>query len=517
MNKIFNKAGLVFMAIAFLWAGLYMLCAQLLVFLKPQFIIICKNEMIFPVHIIAIVMICTILIEIMNARNTISIKMAIITLILLAVGPRFYLLQNVSIAQTSDYTTYLVNSMSIYENFSVSPEWQLYFGAVAANVPIICGIFALGFNLFGASLSVGLYMNVFFYTGAVVALYFIALRFTGKNPAFLTAAIYALWPNNICYSVSLSSEPMYIFFLFSGLALFIYGLQTRGIMLFVSMFWSGIILGLSQAIRPVTVIFIFSIGLVLLFYGNKKPADNGSYLYKKKLVILSTLLVAYMLTLWGLGLYTSRILPVISKPSYGWSVFEGSNTNTYGQWDPRSTDVQDLVIAQYPLEQVQKVLLEKGIERIKSYDSSTLALLMANKTKNIFGNCNTFYRELRDYITAQPTMVESGSVPAIILAWGELSFWLYRMLALYFIYICFKCLYYILINKARRTVGRLFYMILPICGIMALHLLVTSIERYNYPAIPIMIMICMTYLDNSHFRLFKKRMVCQDECNEYSI
>ncbi len=505
MNKAYNKACTIFVAITFLWAGLYMLCSQLFVLFKPKYLLIYKNEIMFPVHIISIIIICVILKIIMDAKNNISIKAAIIALIIFAVVPRVYLLLNVSIEQASDYATYLVNSISILNNFSVSPEWQLYFGAVAANVPIICGIFAFGFKLFSASLSVGLYMNVFFYTGAVVALYLIALRFSAQNTAFLTAAIYALWPNNICYSVSMSSEPMYIFFLFGGLALFIYGLPIRGIMHWVSTILSGIILGLSQAIRPVTVIFIFSIGLVLLFYCKQKPAAISSHLCKQRLVILSTLIAAYVITLGGLGLYTGRILPIVSKPSYGWSVFEGANINTYGQWDPRSTDVQDLVIAQYPLEQVQKVLLEKGIERIKSYDSTTIAVLIANKASNIFGNSDTFYRDLRDSITLPSAIVTSKSTAAAILAWGELSFWLYKMLALSFIYICFKCLYFIATKQEWGSVNRLFIMILPVCGIMAVHLLVTSIERYNYPAIPIMIMICMTYFENISFNFILKK------------
>ncbi|NLK50883.1 MAG: hypothetical protein GX295_00325 [Syntrophomonadaceae bacterium] len=501
MNKILNKACTVFMAIAFLWAGLYMLCSQLLSIHQSEFM----DYRIAAVSIILILGILYACKKVMDGKNEISLKMAVLILILLAVIPRYFLLHNVSVEQTSDYATYLVNSLSIYENFSVSQDWQLYFGAIAGNVPIICGIFALGFKLLGASLAVGLFMNVLFYTGAVVALYFLALRFTGKNTAFLTAAIYALWPNNICYSVSMSSEPMYIFFLFSGLALFTYGLQIRGIMLLASMLLSGAVLGLSQAIRPITVNFILSIVLVLVFYSNRKTAENSSHSFKQRLVILSTLIVAYMITLWGLGLYTSKIVPIVSKPSYGWSLFEGSNINTYGQWDPESSKVLSRVMSEYPLEQVQTVLLGKGIERIKSYDAPTLIHLLEMKTRNVFGNGDLFNKELRSYITAQPTLIKSGSVPMVILAWGQLSFWLYRMLALYFIYICFRCMYFILTMRERENVYRLFVMILPVCGIMAVHLLLTSIERYNYPAIPIMIMIGMTFMERYSF-IFRKRM-----------
>jgi len=499
-----DKARTVFMAIAFLWAGLYMFCSQLFDIHQPKFM----DYPIFAVSIILILGIFYTLKKVIDGKNKITVKMAVPILILLAVVPRYFLLHNVSIEQTSDYATYLVNSMSIYENFSVSQDWQLYFGAIAGNVPIICGIFALGFKLFGASLTVGLFMNVFFYTGAVVALYFLALRFTEKNTAFLVAAIYALWPNNICYSVSMASEPMYIFFLFTGLALFVYGLQTRGIMLLASMILSGAVLGLSQAIRPVTVIFILSIVLVLVFYSNRMTAENRSHSFKQRLVILGTLIVAYMITLWVLGLYTSNIVPIVSKPSYGWSLFEGSNINTYGQWDPESSKVLSRVMSEYPLEQVQTVMLGKGIERIKSYDAPTLTHLFKMKTRNVFGNGDLFNKELRSYITAQPTMIKSGSVPMAILAWGHLSFWLYRMLALYFIYICFRCLYFILTSQEREKVYRLFVMILPVCGIMAVHLLLTSIERYNYPAIPIMIMIGMTFMVKYPFPFDSKRIGC---------
>jgi 4-amino-4-deoxy-L-arabinose transferase-like glycosyltransferase len=511
MTEILKKARTVLIVIAFLWAGLYMLCAQMVVWqfstlFKLPALLASKSEiMYFPGNFIGIILILAIVYACRKIKINLSLTMAVITLVLLAVIPRYYLLHNVSIEQTSDYVTYYVNTISILENFSVAPDWQLYFSAAAANVPIICGIFALGFKLFGTSISVGLYMNVFFYAGAVVALYFIALRFMGPNTAFMSAAIYALWPNNISYSVSLSSEPMYVFFLFSGLAIFINGLQTRGTMLFVSISLSGIVLGLSQAVRPVTVIFIFSIALVLiLFYHNNKPASNNSCTLKHKLILFSTLILAFVITLWGLGLYTSKILPTISKPSYGWSLFEGANINTYGQWDPVSSAIQDTIVAEYPLEQVQTIFLQMGIDRIKSYDSNQLANLLAIKTKNVFGNGDYFNRDLNIYVTSQPTIIQSGSVPRPILAWGDLSFWLYRILAFYFMYICFKCLYLTLIKKETGKVNRLFCMILPVCGIMTIHLLLTSIERYNYPAIPIMIMICMLFSEKYPYDSCKK-------------
>lgn len=500
--KILNKARTVLMGIAFLFAGLYMFCAQIVEGIYRLFKNFFANEFsLLPGHFVSIILVLGILYickKIMDGKNNIPTVTAVIILILLAVIPRLYLLLSVTMEQTSDYNTYLVNSLSIYRAFSVAPEWQQYFGGFASNVPIICGIFALGFKIFGASLAVGLYMNIFFYTGAVVALYFIALGFTTKNTAFLTAAVYALWPNNISYSVSMASEPMYIFFLFSGLMLFIYALRMKGIIKGVNIFLAGLVLGLSQAIRPVTVIFIFSIVLIFIFFNNRKDFEHGSLVFCRKASVICTLLLAYTLSHWGLNLYTSKILPVIAKPTYGWTVFEGANINTFGQWDPASSAIQNKVSAEYPLEQVQSVLLQKGIDRLKSYDSLTLALLMLIKTRNIFGDSAYFNRDLNLYITEEPTLIQSGSVPSSVLAWGNLSSWLYHIMALYFIYICFKC-FSLTLKKEIESITRIFFMLVPVCGIMALHLLVTSIERYNYAAIPIIIMICLTFWDKYPF------------------
>jgi len=505
--KSLNKVSTVLMAIAFLWAGLYMLCAQKIEGIykpyKTLIRIIFGNEFtLLSGHITSIILVLGILYackKIMNKRSNLPAIMAVIILVLLAMVPRLYLLYSVSIEQTSDYATYLVNSMSIYNNFSVAPEWQQYFGGFAANVPVICGIFALGFKLLGASVAVGLYMNVFFYTGAVIALYFIALHFSSKNTAFVSAAAYALWPNNISYSVSLASEPMYIFFLFLGLALFTYGIRSTGNLHWVLIFLSGAVLGLSQAIRPATVIFIIAIVIIFLFCSNKTTSELGSSSFGRRAAIIGALMAAYVASQWGLGLYTGKILPTIAKPTYGWSIFEGANLNTFGQWDAESSAIQDSVLAEYPLEQVQKVLLNKGIDRIKSYHSDTLTLLLINKTRNIFGNSAVFNRDLNLYITEQPTLLQSGTVPASILAWGKLSSWLYHILALYFIYVCFKCLSFMILKRERDNVSRIFFMLLPVCGIMAVHLLVTSIERYNYSSIPIIIMISMTFWEKYPF------------------
>ena len=57
-------------------------------------------------------------------------------------------------------------------------------------------------------------------------------------------------------------------------------------------------------------------------------------------------------------------------------------------------------------------------------------------------------------------------------------------------------------NRFKRY---LFFMLLPVCGIMAIHILLTSIERYNYPAIAIIIMVCMTFSEKYPFSFVAKK------------
>lgn len=442
--------------------------------------------------IIAVMALGLVVQKTITADPCLPVGLAIPALILLAAVPRIYLLQNVAVIPSSDYATYLVNAISLLNTGTVPGDWQLYFAAAAANVPVICGIFALSFKVFGATLATGLYMNVFFYTGAVVALYLIGLSLTRPNPAFLAAALYALWPNHICYSVSLASEPMYVFFLLGGLALFARSTVTRGPWLLLVLLLAGSALGISQAIRPVTIIFMIALGLVFLFYYGRKNCIK-SWTITSRLTNLALVVLAFTTTLWGLGLYTAQILPVISKPSYGWSVYEGSNINSFGQWDAESSAVQDAVIAAYPLQDVQKILLQMGIDRLKSYDSHTLALLLAMKTKNLLGNGDLFYRELVGYESVQLSLVQSGQSPPLLMAWGSLSFWLYRVLALCFLFICGRCLCLLRQGTSNARIRRTFFLVVPVCGLMAVHLILTSIERYNYPAIPIMILMLMTF------------------------
>lgn len=488
-NHLWKWLRIAFMAFAFTWAGIFMLVAQ---FGFP----VINNRAAFPLDwrvIVAVLALGLIVRKTITADHCLPVGLAIPALILLAAVPRIYLLQNVAVIPSSDYATYLVNAMSLLNTGTVPGDWQLYFAAAAANVPVICGIFALSFKVFGATLATGLYMNVFFYTGAAVALYFIGLSLTRPNPAFLAAALYALWPNHICYSVSLASEPMYVFFLLGGLALFTSSTGTRGPRLVILLLLAGSSLGISQAIRPVTIIFMIALGLVFLFYYERKNCINKSGTLTSRLTNLGLMVLAFTTTLCGLGLYTAQILPVISKPSYGWSVYEGSNTNSFGQWDAESSAVQDAVIAAYPLQDVQKILLRMGIDRLKSYDSHTLALLLAMKTKNLLGNGDLFYRELVGYVKIQPSLVQSGKIPPLLMAWGSLSFWLYRVLALCFLFICGCCLCLLRQGTSNARLRRTFFLVVPVCGLMAVHLVLTSIERYNYPAIPIMILMLMTF------------------------
>lgn len=498
-----------FAIVVFLFVGCYMLTAQIMSFEQITFYdlkhLVRQSNGFWPVlfQIIAFLAILFIaFLAILYARNKLSrrweigkflsAKTIVCILIAAAVIPRLYLISSLSIIQTSDYHTYWINALSIANENKIAEHWQQYFGAIAANAPLICSIFALGLKIFGAHLNVLLLMNILFYTIAVLALYYIGSHFLGKMHAFTGVLLFALWPNNILGSLYLASEPMYICFLLLGLAVLLYGLNHRGKTLWLSAAVSGVILSVSQGLRPLTSVFMIALIILILGYyqliRSKTPAKpNLSFLQRTG--FLGLVFIVFLGTSQLIDMHTHRYLPVISKPSFGWTLYEGNNPYAYGQWSPQSSDALSEVSRAYELQDVQSVLLTMAIEQLKSYDLKGYLYLLAKKSTSLIGNSNYYYPDIAHYQTND--LILHGSYPGVLKTWSYFEYALYKILAFYLIYICFRSVYNLFKNK--QAFYTLLLFTLPYAGICALHALVTSIPRYGYPTIPFLILACFCY------------------------
>jgi len=117
MSNTKKKICFIFSLVTFLWAGLYIFSAQQV--LHQQSTIF--QHPLTAAGFFMILMLIAAAYWTVTVAGEISIKVAVLILVLLCIIPRWYLLHSVTIIQTSDYATYWENSRSIYENFAVAP------------------------------------------------------------------------------------------------------------------------------------------------------------------------------------------------------------------------------------------------------------------------------------------------------------------------------------------------------------------------------------------------------------
>ena len=150
----------------------------------------------------------------------------IVILSVLVVVPRYILNVNFSVLQESDYEKYLTISQYMFLGERIPDNELLYIKEWASNQFIIEKIFSFSYYIWGnIGQQAPLYLNIWFTLGYVLLFYMVCKDLLNKSIAFIAAATLAVWPQNVMNSIYLLSEPMYMFFLFAGIAFCWYGVK----------------------------------------------------------------------------------------------------------------------------------------------------------------------------------------------------------------------------------------------------------------------------------------------------
>lgn len=417
-----------------------------------------------------------------KARVDISEISFIILLISIVVLPRYILNVNFQILQESDYEKYFHLSQSIFHGMPFPEDELHYIRTLATNQFIIEKIFSFSYNIWGTDGAYALlYMNICFSLGYTLLFYMICKTMTNKHIAMISAVILAVWPENIIISVYALSEPMHMFFLFLGIWLFIYSVKKNK---WSVAFLAGGILRLSQEIRSVTLIFLITLLIIyLLFTEDAQKWKKGSIL---------------ILGYWGFGVlygqYLYRQIGEISSPAIGWPIYLGSCIENWGSWGISAASVAQETAENFPISEVQGVLLQKAIRNYQGYDLKTIFWLVMKKLQTVFGLADATTRDIKYLMINRPEVFVSGNIPSIIWAWCNMTNWIYVNMVLFTLgFIIFK--FYNLLRKG--TIDKIICVFaLPICGIMAMHCIIYVSPRYIYPVIPCLIVIFVYGIDN---------------------
>lgn len=411
-------------------------------------------------------------------KKDIPLKDGSLCLILAAVtiATRLALVNLVSYPMSSDYKMYY-DMAELYARTGFYNATD-YIVVVAPNIVLYIILLGEVFKVFGSTLLTAQMVNMVFLTGCITMVYLLAREFFGKKVSFLAALGLSLSPSYLLFSLLPSTETVAFFPYLAGMVLFLRALKTEktGKRIGLAVV-CGLVLGFSNEIRSNALIALIALSLWALIYKCRK----SEYGFKRVFVLLLVVLV--VVYAFGLGTDVIRDEVFMGKKSnlqLGWTLYEGLDNETAGGWRQENTDVLNATIAEYPLDQVQKVLMNKTIERVKDYSWDTWLRLIVRKGVNIW-----IYN---DY--SYQTIIQTNEDSVIRLEQ-------YKKQIVFIVNETYKILLMAVAVGLLSTVKRwrngnmegLLFLLLPLLFMVLWHSFATSIPRYHYYAMPNLMLI----------------------------
>ena len=391
--------------------------------------------------------------------------------------PRLFLMLTVKVEPYSDYAFYYQSAATL-AGTGIFPVTD-YNIAVAPNTLTFIGVLGGVFKLFGTSVITAQFFNLALITGAVWCFYALAQQMVKKNMAILATALFALSPNSILFSLCIASEPLALLFFLWGMYLAVVCFQKEKFLpAAVCGFLSGVFLSFSNSVRSNAMAALLAVLLYAVLYLLKK----GKRQWQKSAITVFSIAAGFFLLNWVCEEIARQVYQTDLGITFGWAMYEGLDKVGNGLWTIENHDVLYKVMEAYPPEQVQGQMLKLAIERIKGYDLLTWIRLIARKGLNIW--------VYTDY--AYGAVLAAQDAQNSILRIGDIIGWLTAVINIlhHFLLALFSVHGWILVKRGwrKQVPGYLLLLCLPILGFVVFHSLATSIPRYQYMAIPLLIL-----------------------------
>lgn len=359
--------------------------------------------------------------------------------------------------------------------------------AVAPNIVLYIVLLGEVFKIFGCSLLVAQVTSLVFLTGSVMMIYLLAREFFSKRTSFFATLSFCLSPSVLLFSLMPSTESVAFFPYLAGMVLFLRALRKEHVGKRIGLAVAcGLVWAFSNDIRSNALIAMISLSLWAVMFKIKK-SELG---FKRVAGVIAAVLV--MVFAFGQGMDVIKNEVFQGKKSslqLGWTLYEGLDNETAGGWRQENTDVLNATIANYPLDEVQKVLLDKAIERVSEYSPETWARLMLRKGVNIW--------IFDDYAYQTLTATNEDSIIRMEAYRQEIVFVVNETYKVLLMAVAVGLL--LTVKKANRgNMQTLLFLLLPLVLMILWHSFATSIPRYHYYAMPNLILIACWCAQRSH-------------------
>ena len=259
-------------------------------------------------------------------------------------------------------------------------------------------------KVFGEGIIVATIANAILSTISMILIYYICKNTISEKAAVIGSTIWILFPSQTIYNTLILSEPLYTAMLLSVILLIIFiNKNYRKKEIIILGFVLGILIGITDSIRPVGSIAFIALGIWYFFVDRKIDI-------KIKGLIYTLAIIGIIITSFSIEKYITYRLGEEPSSFPGFNVYVGLNEETGGKWSEEDSNL----LHQYGIDlesanEVQKKMLENAKERITEgninfptllakklgslwYDDSE-AVYYSFKGENILINnvCNLFY------------------------------------------------------------------------------------------------------------------------------
>lgn len=312
-------------------------------------------------------------------------------------------------------------------------------------------------------------LNTFLDISSAFLLYILVKKIAGSRYAgALAVTLWLINPINIFFSViPLPVTAVNTFIILTMLVLYYVTVNYDNFKKLIPLsVLAGLILCVSNSFRPIFPVFIIALVLyqliILLKNFNKRQCLS---MFLSTIVIVSIFII-------GTGVFyrlvSSEIKLPVNANSGGWSIYVGSNINSWGQWNEEDASYfSEIISRESSYDRAHEIIKEKGIERYKTYDISSLFSLFVKKILVLAG----------DQMHAASSL---DSYPAYNINGSQLKF-LVQLSSAFFMFILTICsMLYLLSTLKGQLPSNSYYtfIIITMLGLFAASLLVEVSNRY---------------------------------------
>ncbi|MDD3336849.1 MAG: phospholipid carrier-dependent glycosyltransferase [Eubacteriales bacterium] len=330
-------------------------------------------------------------------------------------------------------------------------------------------------------------MNLCLLTGSVIALFLLGLElFHKKRTVFIVASLFVFSPSNLLFSMYVNTEPIAFFPYLLGMLLVIRAFKrTERKQKLLYGLSGGVVLGFSNAIRSNALIALIALIIWgVLFLGRQTKKARQQLWITIGVVLVGLFLFSQLYSI----IKTEVFMGKNGGINFGWTLYEGLDKETAGGWRQENSDVLYETIANYPIEEVQTVMLEKAIQRVSDYSPQTWINLLIRKGINIW-----IYN---DYSYAFLMEDNGSSILHLENYLPQISFLVNNTYLLCLMTMVIALLSFFWQHRHKKTDGTMLLIALPLLIMILWHSLGTSIPRYHYYALPTMLLLTFYCAEN---------------------